>query len=189
VRIDPAEYRRLDLRAHALLADAPLHDVWALDLPDGGPDRRIADVRAVFGIASANAATRALFALRRAIGRAFGWDREPAGVPAASLLHALTAADRAASEVEPGTRDGPFRVLYVFPREAVSEIQNATAHAFSVQVLIPQATGYRFYWAIHVRPVGAITRWYLRAIDPFRRWIVYPAILRALKRGWDALPS
>ena len=32
MRIDPAEYWRLDLRAHALLAGAPLHDVWAVDL-------------------------------------------------------------------------------------------------------------------------------------------------------------
>ncbi len=189
MRIDPAEYRRLDLRAHALLADVPLHDVWALDLPGGGTDRRIADVRALVDLGAANRATRALFALRLAIGRVLGWDRERPVAPSASphsLLPALGDADRAASEVAPGTRDGPFRVVYVFAREAVSEIENATVAAWSVQALVPRPGGYRFYWAIYVRPVGAITRAYMMAIDPFRHWIVYPSILRALRRGWDA---
>jgi hypothetical protein len=188
VRIDAPEYQRLELRAHALLAGVALHDVWAVDLPGGGPDRRIADVRALFDRGAVNGATRALFALRRAIGKAAGWDREDresTSLPATSLAHALSDADRAASEVAPGTRDGPFRVLYVFAREAVSEIENATVAAWSVQALVPQPGGYRFYWAIYVRAVGAITRPYLLAIEPFRRWIVYPALLRTLRRNWD----
>jgi hypothetical protein len=188
VQIDAAEYRRLDLRAHTLLAGVPLHDVWAVDLPGGGPGRRVADVRALFDLGAANGATRALFALRRAIGRWLGWDRERvASAPSPnSLLTALTDADCAASEVAPGTRDGPFRVLYVFAHEAVSEIENATVAAWSVQALVPRASGYRFYWAIYVREIGAITRPYMMAIGPFRRWIVYPSILRALRRGWEA---
>jgi hypothetical protein len=191
MQIEAAEYRGLDLRAHSLLASVPLHDVWAVDLPGGGPDRRVADVRALFDLGAANAATRALFALRRAIGTWLGWDRERGSTALApnSLMNALSDADRAASEIAPGTRDGPFRVLYVFPREAVSEIENATVAAWSVQALVPHAGGYRFYWAIYVREIGAITRPYMMAIEPFRRWIVYPSILRALRRGWDTLDS
>jgi hypothetical protein len=94
-----------------------------------------------------------------------------------------------ASEVAPGTRDGPFRVLYVFAREAVSEIENATVAAWSVQALVPRADGYRFYWAIYVREIGAITRPYMMLIGPFRRFIVYPSILRALRRGWETLEA
>ena len=66
MQIDAAEYRQLDLRAHALLAGVPLHDVWAVDLPGGGPDRRVADARALFDLGAANGATRALFALAAA---------------------------------------------------------------------------------------------------------------------------
>ena len=34
--VPPAEYLRLDLRAHALLRDVPLYDVSVVDLPGGG---------------------------------------------------------------------------------------------------------------------------------------------------------
>ena len=39
MRVDPAEFRKLDLRCHALLSDVPLHDVWAIPLHGGGPGR------------------------------------------------------------------------------------------------------------------------------------------------------
>jgi hypothetical protein len=32
-RISPSEFYALPLRVHAFLADVPLHDVWAVDLP------------------------------------------------------------------------------------------------------------------------------------------------------------
>ena len=44
MRIDAAEFLALDLEVHALLADVPLRDVSAVDLPDGGEGRTIADV-------------------------------------------------------------------------------------------------------------------------------------------------
>ena len=43
MRIQPSEYLALDLRVHSLLADVPLHDVWRVDLEDGGPDRTVLD--------------------------------------------------------------------------------------------------------------------------------------------------
>ena len=70
------------------------------------------------------------------------------------------------------------------PREAISEIRNATVHAFSVSALVERPGGYRFYWAIYVRPVGRITSWYMKAIDPFRRLIIYPAVLRQVRAAW-----
>lgn len=188
MRVPVEEYAALDLRAQALLADAPLHDVWAVDLPGGGPGRTILDLRAVMEgarVTSANGAVRLLFGLRARLGRAFGWDREPAQAPAESYLHRLTAADREGSLVPPGTREGAFRVLYASPREAVSEIHNATVHAFSVFALREQASGYRLYWAVHVRPVGRITAWYMRLIDPFRRGVIYPAVLRRVRDAWE----
>jgi len=32
-RISPTEFYALPLRVHSFLADVPLHDVWAVDLP------------------------------------------------------------------------------------------------------------------------------------------------------------
>jgi len=185
-RIAPTEYRALDLRAHALLADVPLHDVWAIDLA-GPPGRTMLDLKRILEgarLGEANAAVKALFAFRWWLGRVLGWDRERPGDGGDSFLHRLTAEDRERSLVPPGTREGPFRVLYVSPREAISEIRNATVHGFSVFALEERPPGYRLYWAIHVRPVGAITRAYMLLIDPFRRFIVYPAVLRRIQEEW-----
>ena len=180
-----ADYRALELRAHALLAEIPLHDVWRLDLPGGGAGRSLEDVRALFTVESVERASplvRALFALRTGLGRLFGWDE--GGDRPGPVELCLGEADRAASLVPTGTRDGPFRILYVRPEEAVSEVLNSTVHAFSVFAMQPTRDGYRLHWAIHVAPVSAATRLYMAAIDPFRRWIVYPALLRRVYRGW-----
>lgn len=192
VRIDPQEYRRLELRAHALLADVPLHDVWAIDLPGGGEGRCVDDLRGLLSsgrLRSGNPAVRALFWLRARLGDLFGWDREPRQPPASRIVERLEPAIREASSVEPGTPQGAFRVVYVLPREALSEIRNATVHAFSLFALIEQPGGHRFYWAIYVEPVGRITRWYMRLIDPFRRLVVYPAMLRQIRAAWSSLPT
>jgi hypothetical protein len=62
-------------------------------------------------------------------------------------------------------------------------------HAFLVQALVERANGYRLIWAIHVRPVGRITAWYMALIDPFRRLVIYPALLRRLGEAWARGPG
>lgn len=191
MRATREELGRLDLRAHALLADVPLHDAWAIDLP-GGAGRTMTDFRALMSRATrrdVHPAVSFLFRVRRALGGLFGWDREPPGAVERSFLHELTPADRERSLVPPGTPEGPFRVLYVSPHEAISEIQNATVHAFSVFALVPRVDGCRLYWAIYVRPAGPFTAWYMRLIDPFRRTIIYPSILRSIRKAWSRPPE
>lgn len=188
MRVAPAEYQGIHLRAHSLLADVPLHDVWAVDLPGGGPGRTIVDVRSLLAglsLRDASAAVRFLFRLRAGLGRGLGWDRAPARASEESYLKRLSTVDRESSLVSPGTREGPFQVLFVSPREAISEIRNATVHGFSVFALEERPPGYRLYWAIYVRPVGRITAWYMRLIDPFRRAIIYPAILSHIRSAWS----
>jgi hypothetical protein len=137
-------------------------------------------------LTATNPTVRFLFGLRTRLGRPLGWDRAPPRASEESFLHRLSTADREASLVLPGTLEGPFRVLLVSPREAISEIQNATVHAFSVFALLESASDYRLYWGIYVRPVGRLTAWYMRLIDPFRRVIIYPALLRYIASAWNA---
>lgn len=184
---DLSEYQQLDLRAHSLLADVPLHDVWMLELEGGGEGRTIEDVRRCFTpqtITTANAAVRTLFAIRRTLGRVFGWDRESNHWDDELYVHRLTDEDRARSLVEPGTNDGLLRIVYVFPHESLSEVRNATVHAFSCFALRPTMTAYRLYWGIYVKPIGPWTSTYMRIIDPFRRAVVYPAVLDRVKLTW-----
>ena len=187
MRVDPAEFRRLDLRCHALLSDVPLHDVWAIPLHDGGPDRTMQEVRALmFGDRRppTSVAVRALFALRLGLGRVFRLDDERHDPPAASYIHRLTEAERLQSQVPPGTRDGPFRVLYVLGNEALSELRNATVHAFLVLALTHREQGYTVYLAIYVKPVSRFTTLYMALIDPFRRFVVYPGLGRQVQQAW-----
>ena len=188
-RVDAERYRRIPLLAHAFLDGVPVHDVWQVRLPGGGPDRTLADARALLsgdGLRSANLAVRALFGLRRWLGRVFDLDREPTGETVGSYVDRLTPEDRQRSLVEPGSADGPFTTLYAFPNEAVSEARNATVHAFLVYALERRDSGYVLTWAIHVAPVSALTPIYMTLIAPFRRFIVYPSILKLIHRRWIA---
>jgi Protein of unknown function (DUF2867) len=187
MRVTPAEFRRVNLRCHALLADVPLHDVWAIPLDGGGPGRTIRDAHAIlFGSRRppAKLAVRGLFRLRWALGRVFAWDDERHDPLALSYMHRLTEADRLQSEVPPGTREGRFRVLYVFTNEALSELRNATVHGFMALALVPRPEGYTLYMAVYVSPVSRLTPFYMALIEPFRRFIVYPALCRSAQRSW-----
>jgi hypothetical protein len=185
MRVSPEEYLSLDLRAHDLLRGVPVYDVTVVDLPDGGDDRSLADIRALESAAPPSRAATALFGLRHLVGRALGWDRTRIRSDE-SLLSRLSDADRRASEVTPGTFVGPFLLLYQFPRESLLETRNATVHGFIAMALARSAAGYRLYWAVYVRPVSWLTRPYLIAIEPFRRFIVYPALMRRIRRAWLA---
>ena len=185
MRASPAEYLGLKLRAHELLRGVPLHDVSVVNLPGGGTGRSVADIRALQSAAAPSRTVDAFFRLRWFLGRVFGWDRVQMR-PEDSLLPQLSERDRRSSEVAPGTPDGPFRLLYQFPGEALSEIRNATVQGYVCVALAPSAAGYRLYFAVYVLPVSWFTRPYLIAIEPFRRFIVYPAMLRRIRRAWIA---
>src|SRR5829696_2847174 len=182
MRVPPAEYLSLELRAHELLRDVTLYDVSAVDLPGGGEGRCLRDIRALDRASRATPTVIVLFGLRRLIGRLFGWDRTPLR-PEDSLVVRLSERERLESEIPPGTPRGPFLTIYQFARESLSETRNATVHGWIAMALAPTATGYRLYWAVYVLPVSWITRPYLKLIEPFRR-VLYPAMLERIRRAW-----
>ena len=187
---DPTEYRSRALRAHDLLHDVPLEDVWTIRLEGGGASRTIHDLRPVFSFAelqAANPVVKGLFRLRWWLGRMFGWDDQHTACSAESYVHRLTPTDRAGSAVPPGTVEGPFapfRTLYVFEHELLNEVRNATVHAFLSLSIEPVEGGYLAYMAVHVKPVSRFTGLYMKAIAPFRRFLVYPALIRKVQRSW-----
>ena len=179
----------MPLEAHALLEDVPLRDVTFTDLPGGGTGRTLADVRALIprdGLAAASPISRALFALRMWLGRLLGWDRPEHDQAEISYLPRVSEELRARSTIAPGTREGGFRVLYLLGEESLSEIRNATVHAFLCSALRAQASGYRLYFGIYVKPVSRLTNVYMALIEPFRRFLVYPAMFGRLRRAWMA---
>ena len=196
-RISPAEFSALPLRANTLLADVPLHDVWAVDLPRLREGVTLEEVlrradRDVFTPRDAKmrglpSASRALFHLRLLLGRLFRLEREPSDAGAVSFTRRLTVEDRSGSSVVPGTRAGNFRVVYRFENEQLLEVHNRTVHAAALSALAKTADGYHYYFAVYVVSVGWITPLYMALIDPFRRWIIYPALLKSIRAACTAL--
>ena len=186
-RISTQELERLPLRAHDVLAGVPLHDVWAVDLPRMRSGITLDEfVRATGApLFRPSPVVRALLGLRFFVGRLLGWDREPDATTRQTFAARLTAADRARSLAPAGAREGLFRIVYRFENEQLLELSNRTAHAAALSALVERADAYRFYFAVYVRRVGRFTPVYMALIDPFRRWIVYPSLLRSVRTIWS----
>ena len=84
-----------------------------------------------------------------------------------------------------GTPDGHFSIVYRFENEQLDEVVNRTVHAGALSALVEADATYRFYFAVYVREVNPFTPLYMAAIDPFRRLIVYPALLRGVSALWS----
>jgi hypothetical protein len=194
-QISPTEFYALPLRVHTLLADVPLHDVWAVDLPAHTDGVTLSEFLRRAGQDVCDTAdaeinrfppvARALFRLRFFLGRIFRLEAEPKDALAASFGSRLTAEDRARSLVVSGTPKGLFRVVYRFENEQLLEIQNRTVHAAALSALAERADSYRFYFAVYVRQRTWITPFYMSLIDPFRKWIIYPALLKKIRATWN----
>lgn len=189
MRLSHAEFKRRPLRVHAVLADVQLYDVWRIELEGGGAGRHLADILALIDKGDAQQippAVRGLFWLRRWLGRLFGWERgeAQAHAPAQSYLHRLPDDLRAASLDEAGSLRGPTRILYRLEDEVLAEVINATVQAFICFSIAPRESGYVADLAVYVINSKWWTRYYLAAIEPFRRWVVYPGLVRALQAAW-----
>lgn len=186
-QISAQEFERLPLRVHDFLAGVPLHDLWAVDLL-----RTRSRITLVEFSRTANTrlftpspVVRALLSVRLFVGRLLGWDREPAATPWGSFATRLTTADLSKSLTPAGTREGLFRVVYRFENEQLLEVINRTAHAAALSALVETANAYRFYFGVYVRRVSRFTPVYMALIDPFRKLIVYPSLLRSVRATWN----
>jgi len=186
-QVSAQEFERLPLRVHAFLAGVPLHDVWAVNLPRWRAGVTLDEFlrAACKGPFKLSPAARLLLDMRLFVGRLFGWDRESAASTGESFANRLTAADCARSLVAPGTQDGLFRVVYRFENEQLLEVINRTAHAAALSALVETESAYRFYFGVYVRSVGRFTPVYMALIDPFRRLVVYPSLLRSVRVRWN----
>jgi hypothetical protein len=186
-QISPQEFERLPLRVHEFLAGVPLHDVWAVDLPRPRAGITLEEFLRASGAGpfTPSPVVRALLSIRLYVGGLFGWDREPEASLRQSFATRLTTADISKSLAPAGTRDGPFRLVYRFENEQLLELSNRTAHAAALSALAETPSGYRFYFAVYVQSVGRWTPVYMTIIDPFRKLVVYPSLLRSVRTNWS----
>jgi len=186
-RISAQEFERLPLRVHDFLAGVPLHDVWAVDLPRARSGITLDEFLRTASTCpfTSPPPVRALMSIRLFIGRRLGWDREPAATAGESFATRMTNADHSRSLAPAGTREGLFRVVYRFENEQLLEVINRTAHAAALSTLVETENAYRFYFGVYVRSVSRLTPIYMALIDPFRKLVVYPSLLRSVHARWN----
>ena len=192
-------------RIHEIAPDFRLEDVWALPTPGRAdefprlvrlvtaddPDALDAQGRYVGNGAHgmASRVSRALFELRWKLGELFGWEDSDAGVGCrvATLRDRLPADlrhDPPAPDPAPGV---PMIALYLTEDEWAAELANRTVHSVMHVGWAPDGDGaYRGQMAVLVKPNGWLGEAYMAAIKPFRHLLVYPALMRAIERGWQA---
>jgi Protein of unknown function (DUF2867) len=177
-------------RIHELTRDFRLEDVWALPGTGGADDFP----RLVQGIASgdpshsSSRAVRTLFAIRWKLGELLGWDGPDAGLGSrVPTLRDRLPADLRDAPSGPDFDALPFTSLYLLGDEWAAEIANRTMHGVMHIGWVPDGTGdYRGQMAVLVKPNGLLGTFYMAAIRPFRRLIVYPPMLREIERGSGA---
>lgn len=181
------EFRQVPLRVHDFLFDVPLHDVWAIDLPRTRSGITLDEFLRTSGVRlfKLSPVVNVLLSIRLFVGQLLGWDREPAGTARETFAMRLTTSDLSKSLTPAGTREGLFRVVYRFEDEQLLEVINRTAHAAALSTLVETSNAYRFYFGVYVRSVSPFTRVYMALIDPFRKLIVYPSLLRSVRTTWN----
>jgi len=186
-QISTQEFERLPLRVHDFLAGVPLHDVWAVDLPRARSGITLDEFShtARTYLLKPPPLVRALLKIRLFIGRLLGWDREPALQAQETFAARMTTADHSRSLAPAGAPEGLFRVVYRFENEQLLELSNRTVHAAALSALVEKAGAYRFYFGVYVRSVTPFTPVYMALIDPFRRLVVYPSLLRGIRAKWN----
>jgi hypothetical protein len=186
-QISTQEFEWLPLRVHDLLAGVPLHDVSAVDLPRARSGITLDEFLRTAGERPCTPPplVRALVNTRLVVGRLLGWDREPAATVRETFATRMTTADRSRSLAPAGTREGLFRVVYRFENEQLLELINRTVHAAALSALVETANTYRFYFGVYVRSVSRFTPVYVALIDPFRKMVVYPSLLRTACAKWN----
>jgi hypothetical protein len=189
MRLPNTEHTSRPWRIHELTPDFRIEDVWALPTP-GGPDDfpRLAQLAASLDPSrSSSGAARALFAIRWKVGGLLGWDDPDAGVGSrVPTLRDRLPADLRNGPPAPSFDALPFTPLYLLDDEWAAEIANRTVHGVMHLGWVPDGSGgYRGQMAVLVKPNGRLGTAYMAAITPFRHLIVYPALMRDMRKLWE----
>jgi hypothetical protein len=179
-------------RVHTLAADFEVIDVWRFDLRGGeGSFARFVEV---FWAEMGEAERWTLSRLRLALGRLMGWDKAPNSLPIpgcteTSVAERLSPADRAKNQAREGEPSplpaAAVKTVYRFDEEALFEVSNDTVHAL---LHLGQVEG-GAELAVYVKSRGALTRFYMGAIWPFRHFYIYPRLIARTERRWRLAPA
>ena len=187
-RLSASAHMSRPWRIHELTSDFRLEDVWGLPAR-GGPDdfpRLVQTYTRGDPIQRSPRPVRTLFALRWKIGELLGWDDPETGVGS----RVPTLRDRLPTDLleHPGPEFEalPFTSLFQIGDEFAAETANRTMHGILHLGWVPDGNGgFRGQLAVLVKTNGLFGNAYMAAIRPFRHLIVYPSMIRQVKREWQ----
>ena len=199
MRLPNAEHEAHPWVISRIAPDFKLLDAWALPV-EGGPDDFTSFLETLGSFdptTSGSIASRSLFWVRLRLGALFGWD-DPGKKRPIPGCSEMTLRDRVPEELRDSAEDsqmvnevlqqvaGGFRPLYRTDHEAAAEISNDTVHGVLHLGWLEQDEGrYRAQMGVYVKARGVFGEIYLKLIEPFRHYIVYPALLRRIDRAWN----
>ena len=138
--------------------------------------------------------TGMLFKLRFWLGKALGLDKNTntlaiSGCVETSVRSRLSGEDEERNQIAediPGEEPALFRAVYLYDNERLDELSNDTVHGLMHLGWVEKHKNrYTAQLAVYVKPRGRAGRMYLKLIEPFRRHIVYPAMMKMVKAQWE----
>ena len=186
------DYSRRAIRISDIAPDFRLEDAWMLPVR-GGPDDLATLVAVMATLDPANGdslISRFLFDVRHRIGERLGWEADrslPIPDDTDATLRARLPNDLQDTVGGLDFSLSPFTPLYRTDTEFAAELSNRTVHAVMHLVWLERDDGnYQGGLGVYVKPRGGLGAAYMMAITPFRRFIVYPALLRQISQAWNA---
>lgn len=192
MQIKESEHYKHDWISHELLKDFEIEDVWRFPV-ELKSEHQLSNFQEVMKTAmeelEAKGPAGFLFKLRFFLGEIFGWDKE---MRKKDLLKKGSIRERYAKHYQlagsdlPDPGDAEFTPVYNEIHESLSEIENATVHAALHLGRVPLTKeNYTVQMAVYVKPKGALGKFYMALIKPFRHSIVYPAFMNLIRKRWE----
>lgn len=185
-----------------LANDFDLWDVWEVPINADNTQRENFSsfykvvVESFMALQNKTSVASILFDLRNWIAKIIPLDKNINSLPIpgcreTSLKARLTAYDigkklKTGSAIQIDESGLAFLPVYLLKNESLHELSNDTVHALIHFGWILKDNG--FYTAtlsIYVKSRGRLGAFYLKAIEPFRRHIVYPTIMKNIKNQWQ----
>lgn len=191
MKISAVSHKNQPWIAHQLLDDFRIEDVWQLPIAVKEEDN-VDKILEAFVLAIAQIGKKGvagqLFKLRTWLGKIFHWENEPvtrANVkPGLIKIRYAMLEKRSPDDLPKGGFDH-FDLVYQLNNESLLEIENKTVQAALHFGKISNGDKLSAQMAIYVKPNGWFGDAYMLAIKPFRHFIVYPTLLKALARQWQ----
>lgn len=190
IKINKQSHLQQPWRVHSLLADFDIEDVWRV--PVKLKQEHSLDLFLKQFMESNEQVTQKglagyLFRLRLFLGKVFKWDEKKQidHLLPGSIRERYAKAENQKFKDLPDPGTGDFIPVYQLEDEYLSEIENKTVHAALHIGRVQIAGGYGIHMAVYVKPKGLFGKAYMKLIQPFRHWIVYPALMKSAKKSWE----